>query len=177
MNQILISEKIYVTPAMKKKRKLFKVEFVLSVFLVVVLSSYGIYAEYDKNKSEEVSKEILGGVEFTGNKITRTRVKTSPIVVIINKEVKEVKEAEPVLEVEEDVVVPDEKIFIASDGKEYYTVGNINIPKIKVNYPILSSQSEQLLKVSVCKLYGPKPNEVRQFMYNRTQLLEYKIFQ
>ena len=168
MNQILVSEKVYVTPTMKKKRKLFKVEFVLSLFLVIVLSSYGIYAEYDRNKSEEVSQEILDSVSYTGNKITRTKVRTNPIVVVVNKEEKEAIKAEPVVEVEEDVVVPDEKIFVASDGKEYYMVGDINIPKIEVNYPILASQSEELMKVSVCKLYGPKPNEVRQFLYNRT---------
>lgn len=58
MNQILVSQKLYVTPDMKKKKKAFKFEFFLSVFLLCVLSSYAIYAEYDRNNSEEVSKEI-----------------------------------------------------------------------------------------------------------------------
>ena len=59
MNQILVSEKLYVTPEIKRKKIFFKFEFFLSVFLVCVLSSYCIYAEYDRNKSEQVSKEIL----------------------------------------------------------------------------------------------------------------------
>ena len=58
MNQILVSQKLYVTPDMKRKKKVFKFEFFLSVFLLCALSSYAIYAEYDRNKSEEVSKEI-----------------------------------------------------------------------------------------------------------------------
>ena len=64
MNQILISEKVYVTPEFKKRKKVFRLEFFLSVFLLCLLSSYAIYAEYDRNKSEEVSKEILQGIEF-----------------------------------------------------------------------------------------------------------------
>lgn len=32
--------------------------------MLCVLSSYAIYAEYDRNKSEEVSKEILQEISF-----------------------------------------------------------------------------------------------------------------
>ena len=64
MNQILVSEKLYVTPSMKRKKKFFKIEFFLSVFLVCLLSSYYIYAEYDRNKSEQVSQEILAQIKY-----------------------------------------------------------------------------------------------------------------
>ena len=79
MNQILVSEKLYVTPDMKKKKRMFKIEFFLSVFLLCALSSYAIYAEYDRNKSEEVSKEILQGIEFKEN----TRVVEEEVKVVI----------------------------------------------------------------------------------------------
>ena len=52
MNQILVTEKLYVTPDLKRKRKLYKVVFFISVLLVCLLSSYYIYAEYDRGKSE-----------------------------------------------------------------------------------------------------------------------------
>ena len=65
MNQILVSEKLYVTPELKKKKKVFKFEFFLSVFLLCILSSYAIYAEYDRNKSEQVSKEILKNMGYS----------------------------------------------------------------------------------------------------------------
>ena len=45
MNQILITEKLYITPELKKKKKLYRFEFFLSVFLICVLFSYDIYAE------------------------------------------------------------------------------------------------------------------------------------
>lgn len=59
MNQILITKKLYITPELKRKKKIYKVYFFLSIFLVIVLISFYIYAEYDRNKSEETSQEIL----------------------------------------------------------------------------------------------------------------------
>lgn len=37
-------------------------------------------------------------------------------------------------------------------------IGLIEIPSISISYPILSSSSEDLLKISVCKFSGPLPN-------------------
>lgn len=59
MNQILVTKKLYITPELKRKKKVYKFNFFLSVFLVCVLVSLCIYAEYDRNKSEEVSQEII----------------------------------------------------------------------------------------------------------------------
>ena len=50
MNQILITKKLYVTPELKRKKKAYKIEFFLSVFLFLTLTSAYIYAEYDRNK-------------------------------------------------------------------------------------------------------------------------------
>ena len=58
MNQILISEKVYITPELKRKKRMYKIDFFISVFLVFILSSYYIYAEHDKSKSEEKAQEI-----------------------------------------------------------------------------------------------------------------------
>ena len=79
MNQILVSEKLYVTPDMRRKKKLFKIEFILSIFLVCLLSSYYIYAEYDRNKSEQVSHEILANITFK-----EQEEKLESIVVVLN---------------------------------------------------------------------------------------------
>lgn len=62
MNQILVTEKLYVTPELKRKKKIYKFNFFLSVFLICFLFSFYIYAEYDKNKSEEISQEILASI-------------------------------------------------------------------------------------------------------------------
>ncbi len=38
-------------------------------------------------------------------------------------------------------------------------IGVIEIPKLNISYPILSKCSDELLKISVCKFYGPDLNE------------------
>ena len=75
MNQILISEKVYVTPELKKKKRIYKIYFFLAVFLVFILSSYYIYAEYDKTKSEEQSQEILASLNFENSLTDDTTIK------------------------------------------------------------------------------------------------------
>lgn len=158
MNQILVSQKLYVTPDMKKKKKAFKFEFFLSVFLLCVLSSYAIYAEYDRNKSEEVSKELLQEISFQD---TTKLVDEEVIVVRLNAipEEKNVTTTQ-VVQIEQKIEVPDEQKLTASDGTIYYTIGVINIPSINVNYPILSTYTDELLKTAPCRFHGPNPNEV-----------------
>lgn len=158
MNQILVSQKLYVTPDMKKKKKAFKFEFFLSVFLLCVLSSYAIYAEYDRNKSEEVSKEILQEISFQD---TTKLVDEEVIVVRLNAipEEKNVTTTQ-VVQIEQKIEVPDEQKLTASDETVYYTIGVINIPSINVNYPILSTYTDELLKIAPCRFHGPNPNEV-----------------
>lgn len=155
MNQILASEKLYVTPDMKRKKKFFKVEFFLSVFLVCVLSSYYIYAEYDRSKSEQVSKEILASMSNI-----EQEEKLESIVVVLNSAFAEEQEIEISEEPEE---VPDVQIATANDGTSYYTIARINIPKINVDYPILSETTTALLKISPCKFWGADPNRVGNF--------------
>lgn len=154
MNQILVSEKIYVTPNMKRKKKFFKFEFFLSVFLVCLLSSYYIYAEYDRNKSEQVSQEILANMVFE-----KPEEKLESIIVILNSAFAE----QEVDLTEEPAEIPSVQISTASDGTEYYTIGRINIPKIDVDYPIFSETTTELLKKSPCKFWGADPNQVGNF--------------
>lgn len=155
MNQILVSEKLYVTPNMKRKKKFFKVEFFLSVFLVCLLSSYYIYAEYDRNKSEQVSQEILASMTSI-----EQEEKLESIVVILNSAFAEEQEVDIIEEPEE---IPSVQLATSSDGTEYYTIATINIPKISVNYPILSETTTELLKISPCKFWGADPNKVGNF--------------
>lgn len=126
--------------------------------MLCVLSSYAIYAEYDRNKSEEVSKEILQEISFQD---TTKLVDEEVIVVRLNAipEEKNVTTTQ-VVQIEQKIEVPDEQKLTASDGTIYYTIGVINIPSINVNYPILSTYTDELLKIAPCRFHGPNPNEV-----------------
>ena len=82
LNQVLVTKKIYVTPETKKKEKIYKIELFLSIFLICILSTYYIYAESDRNKSEQVSHIILSQLEDdTINKNTE-----QPIIIILDEE-------------------------------------------------------------------------------------------
>lgn len=41
-----------------------------------------------------------------------------------------------------------------------FVIGIIKIDKLKLDYPILSNESEDLLKVAPCRFAGPLPNEI-----------------
>lgn len=157
MNQILVSEKVYVTPNMKRKKNFFKIEFFLSVFLVCLLSSYYIYAEYDRNKSAEVSQEILSKMVFE-----EPEEKLEKIVVILNSAFEEEQEVD-ITENDEIEDIPSVQMVTANDGTQYYTIARISIPKINVNEAILSETTTELLKKSPCKFWGADPNQVGNF--------------
>ena len=88
MNQILISEKVYVTPELKRKKRMYKIDFFISVFLVFILSSYYIYAEYDKSKNEEKAQEILSNVKFNSTLVddTTIRFEENSTLVLLNED-------------------------------------------------------------------------------------------
>ena len=155
MNQILVTEKVYVTPELKRKKKIYKIEFFLSVLFVCLLSSYYIYAEYDRNKSEEVSQEVLAQVQ---NDNTIKSSADDPIIIVLNEA--EANDAQE--EANTNEVVSDS---VTVGGVSYSTEAIIRIPKIGIEYPVLSETSDALLEISVNK-YWPqdlKPNEVGNY--------------
>ncbi len=167
MNQILISEKLYVTPELKRKKKMYKLDFFISIFLVCILFSYYIYAEYNKNKSEAESQEILSGLTFAENLADDTTItfEENAIVVILNSEdpyeVIVEEPPEPELEVTDELI--ERNTSVSPSGQEYYTIATINIPSINCYYPILNLTTDELLKISPCYFWGAKPNEVGNF--------------
>ena len=163
MNQILVSEKLYITPELKRKKRMYKIDFFISIFLVCILFSYYIYAEYDKNKNEEISKEILSNLSFEDNVADDTTIKfaNNAIVVILNSEDPfQVVYSEPV---EDEDPVDNRQWRETSNGTRYYPIATINIPKIDCEYPIIDRTTDELLKISPCKFHGADPNQVGNF--------------
>lgn len=62
---------------------------------------------------------------------------------------------------EEDRLITKE--YTAKDGKVYEIVAILKIPNLNIEYPVLSTASEELLKVSLNKYWGPNPNRVGNF--------------
>lgn len=168
MNQILVTKKLYITPELKRKKKIYKLEFFLSVFLVCILISVCIYAEYDRNKSEQVSQEILANLEIPELQKEDTTVAKNNILVVVLDEKEQQEEREQEMPQEESTT-NHPTVQTTAKGYQYTTIGAINIPKINVRYPIIdgltdtTEETEDLLKISPTKFWGPELNEVGNF--------------
>lgn len=164
MNQILVTEKLYITPELKRKKKAYKISFFLSIFSMIVLSCAYIYAEFDRNKLESSSQDLLEKViagEMVEDDDTIISEKENALVVLMTQE----QNVEQNLEQNENLKQEDKNTITAgkftdSKGEEYSIVGVVNIPKINSKYPIIAETTDKLLKVSICKFWGANPNEV-----------------
>lgn len=166
MNQILVTEKIYVTPELKRKKKIYKILFIISIIMIVALFSFYIYSEYDKNRQEGISGDILS---FLASKEDDTMVGATEndLVVKITQEV-----AQETEELEQENTSNDNNKkqlqmatatseYVASNGKKYEAIGIVKIPKINISYPILAQTTNvDVMKVSPYKFWGANPNEV-----------------
>ena len=167
MNQILVTKKLYITPELKRKKKIYKFEFFLSVFLVCVLISACIYAEYDRNKSEQVSQEILANLEIP--EVDTTVAKNNILVVVLDEKEQEQEQVSEPETPQEETRTNNQAMQTTANGYQYVTIGAINIPKINVKYPIIdgpidsAEETEDLLKISPTKFWGPDLNEVGNF--------------
>ena len=154
MNQILVSEKVYVTPELKRRKKIYKFNFVLSVFLVVALFGYYVYGEFDRNSSDK-SEEILSQIEVKEQDTTvadSTIKLEDDVLVVVLDDTKDSKE-----EVNLDDLINANKSAI------------LDTKTINITYPIIYSNDtssktvEDLLKISVVKYWGPEANTPGNF--------------
>lgn len=167
MNQILVTEKLFITPELKRKKKMYKIKFFVSIFAICLLCSYYIYAEYHKGKSEEVSKSILLQLanmasEENVEDDTVRNIVNDVLIVALDKDTSEIK----VNEVSEPEVSEENNTtgtVVAEDGTEYTTESILTIPLLDISYPVFSDTSEELLKISLNKYWGPEPNKVGNY--------------
>lgn len=170
MNQILVTQKLYITPEIKRKKRIYKMIFFLSVFLICILCSYYIYAENDRNKSEEVAHQLLGQLEKSENNIvnditTKNIINDVIIVALDENDSDYMQESiqEPMQEYTTDQEENSGEIYTADNGVEYTIDSRLTIPCIGIDYPVLSETSEELLKISLNKYWGHGPNQVGNY--------------
>lgn len=177
MNQILVSEKLYVTPELKKKKKLYKFNFIVSIILVIVLFSYYVYAEYDRNSSDK-SEEILSSLQVVETPVDTTiadstiKLEDDVLVVVLDETPDNTEEVnlEELIQANKNAGSKiDTKQYSTNKGAAYTTVAVIEIPKINITYPVIYSNDtsaqtvEDLLKISVVKYWGPEANKPGNF--------------
>ena len=178
MNQILVTEKLYVTPELRKKKRMYKFNFIVSIVVIVILCSFYAHSEYARNKEQEVSQDILTGMVQNEIEVAKTEQESmdqdeenvwkimiasakTQIDTIQNK----VDEANNNTTKTTNTTKKRTVSITGTDGKRYQSVGRIQIPKIGVNYAILDNPNDdeklvQWLRISPCKFYGVDPNEI-----------------
>ena len=164
MNQILVTEKLYITPEIKKKKRMYKVRFFLSVFLICILCSYYIYAESDRNKSEEVSHQIAADYSNANkekeNDTTTAKFINDVMIVALDERQSENAQNDIVEDLPQETSVTE---YVAKDGEDYTAEAFLTIPKLDISYPVLSKTSDELLKISLNKYLGNGPNNVGNY--------------
>lgn len=184
MNQILVTEKLYVTPELKRKKKIYKFNFIISIIVITILISSYIHSEYARNKELEVSEEILAGLieeeqEMSEAERQIANEEDDGVWKILVSSVQQEQQAQQTQgqsnEQNSEIMnktntnpIKTEtkkktKTYITVKGKRYPSIGRIRIPKINVDQAILAEASGDTLvdwlKISPCKFWGPELNE------------------
>lgn len=179
MNQILLRDKIYMTPELIRKKKIYKIRIIISLILILGLITYYIYAEVERNKEVAVASEIMNqissqvqvaSVQKVKDDTTTKKIVNDVLIVELDREASDAASseiAEPV-RVEETTVPADDSAAsvttVSNSGVSYTTEAVLDIPSLGINYPVLSETSEELLKISLNKFWGGKPNAVGNYV-------------
>ncbi len=166
MNQILVTQKLYVTPELKRKKRIYKIYFILSVLLVIFLISAYFYAEYNRSQEEGVARDILG--------VLGTSQEDTPDDTSLNLKEEEIAAPEDSKETPSKTTTASKtkktkKVVHTQNGDAYISLATVYIPSLNIKYPVLQPDEQTLesiektLKISPCKFYGPEVNTIGNF--------------
>ena len=123
MNQILQTKSNNKRNKLLKFRKILKMQFYFSIFLIIVISFYIFFSTLKLNKQEKYSSELLNNYNITK-------------------------------------LYSNHSSDLNETSENSYILGIIEIPKINIYYPIFSICTNELLKISPCRFYGPSPGKI-----------------
>ena len=177
MNQILFVPNDYqekntnITSNVRKRKRIFILTLILGV--TVAISSYKIYAVVSNMQEEKGNIYIQKSeenIQYNNIEVNNTQ-KENKIIVERNNTINNQEEQNNIknennatsTKTQSQNTTNDAKIsstYKASNGKTYKVIANLNIPSLGIEYPVLSSTSDALLKISLNKYWGANPNEV-----------------
>ena len=131
----------------KKYDNILTVILVIAIAATLVLTGFWIYDTYTKNK---VDNDALAAIEEFNNQIAQNQQNT----------IEEPEEpTEEPTQTEETPANNNNSSSGTNSGSKYknFTIlGEIQIPKTKVKYPVLQEITPKALNTAVSKLYGPR---------------------
>ena len=159
MNQILVTEKIYMTPELKRKKLMYQIKFFSVIFVICLILIYYIVQEFQKHKSEQVSKSILSDITNTIKEDNTTKKVLNDVLIV------ELESGydEPKMIENENHDTNEVTSYITDSGLSYTIDAILDIPSLEISYPVISETSDELLKISVNKYWGRTPNSVGNY--------------
>ena len=154
MNQILFNStnQSSLTSNKKSHKKIkntfYKFQFMFCIIVSISVTIYFFYSLYKNNQKENLSKKLLDNFNIATLYTNNNYSATRTNA---------------------------ENIYI-SDGTDFSVIGLIEIKSIKLNYPIISTYNEKLLKISPCRFYGPMPNKIGNLCIAGHNYNSYKFF-
>ena len=166
MNQILVSEKVYVTPTLRRKKRFYKIQFVLSIIIVLALISYWGYTEYQQRKYAAIGESLIDdevvAVSDSGDNTIATE---DTLFISLSDESEQVLPNQADINEQQNQTTANAPVldkfnttYNAPSGAEYKVDSILNIPSLEIRYPVLSNSSDELLKISLNKFWGGEPN-------------------
>lgn len=129
-----------------KYSKFLTVILVVVIAVIVILLCVFGYDIYQKFTTDKAVAQVLNDFnESLNTTVDNTETSSEAVTPILNEEI-----------IEQGTTSGDKKVTY----KGYNVVGTIEIPKIKLNYPILERTTPDSIELSVAMLYGPGPNKV-----------------
>lgn len=164
MNQILVNQKVYLTPKLVRKKRFYKIQFIISILVVIILISYYVYSDVDKRKSEAESQEILNNI-FSDFSEDDSLPEEEILVVALNENTEPIEEVTDTDAINDNRQVLDKfnTIYKTSKGTQYRVDSILNIPSLQIRYPVISECTTELLKISLNKFWGREPNEIGNY--------------
>lgn len=109
----------------------FKIILSISILLIIFLIIFYFSLKYNAHKKEKLSKSLASNFNIQNLYTTNSDYSAKKGSTLSNQ-----------------------------NNIEPFVVGLLKIDAIDLMYPILSSVSDELLEISLCRFYGPMPNEV-----------------
>lgn len=152
MNQILFKNNKTSASSKYKSNKyrisFFKFQFIFCSIITFLVLFYYLYTLYENNKKEKLSKKLLNNFNISTLYNNEDYVATR---------------------------TTNKNMYISEDNN-FSVIGLIEIKKIRINYPIISSYNDDLLKIAPCRFFGPMPNEIGNMCVAGHNYNSYKFF-
>ena len=149
MNQILYTGEIEKNK-MSSHKKIIILITILSISIIMVFYVYPTIFPTSPIAGMSQDEVLLGSLP------QQNEVEENEIQVNITNEIV-AEQKEEMNNTGEQTVTKKSK---SSSGESYETIAIINIPSLNIEYPVLSSTSTELLKISLNKYWGANPNQV-----------------